>query len=750
MRTVKRICIIVSIVALLGLSSWYLLPSTIFRNARASGPLAGTPTATPTATATPVPTTPIKYIVVLMMENRTFDNLFGRFPGANGVTLPQATDPVYRDFDHQGPPVLAAIDGGKMDEFPARGQVQYTQADIPNYWSYAQHYGLGDNFFTSVASSSTPNHIAMVAAQSGGLDTSVTVKGGTFVKGGCKTTQNNIAYSRHPDTNTGYFGYGCYNINSIPQELDAAGISWRYYNGNPTWDGPGYIQDVAYSKNLVSNSNQFLSDVKHGKMAAVNWLIPPTSDQSDHPPHSLLAGQDYVTSVVNTVMQSQYWANTAIFVTWDDWGGFYDHVVPPTIDGLGLGPRTPLLVISPYAKPGYISHQLGEFSSFDKFIEADYNLPSLGQRDSLPQISNLMDYFDFQSPPQPPLILNMLPYSRMIHVIATAGGGHTHLPYIAGCITPTQGDVNTVYHFDIAYTSNSSPTESVVTIDGVNYQMNDLGKLPSNGGELYDYATKLALGTHQFSFTFSDGKTTATIPDNNTQFTGPYVETFDLTTSISTNIATFGSTVTYTTKYVSPTNTPPTLEEIDIDGIPYQMTSDGSTNYKAGVKYTYSTKSLSVGEHYYRVRFDDSNNGSDLVIQEGNSTPDITPIWLSKSSVSPTSGTGSTVFTYQTTYLDTSNEPPTQAILFVDKTHAYPMTYVSGSYNTGAIYQATVSGLSDGKHTFFFYFADAQSQWADPITKLYSGPDVGPNAHAIAPGTQINTDPTTGDGEDDS
>ncbi len=743
MRTVKRICIIVSIVALLGLGSWYLLPSAISHNAHATAATGVAPI------ATPAPTTPIKYIVVLMMENRTFDNLFGQFPKANGITLPQATDPVYRDFDHQGPPVIAAMDGGKMDEFPARGQVQYTQADIPNYWSYAQHYGLGDDFFTSVAASSTPNHIAMVASQSGGVDTSVTVRGGTFIKGGCGTTQNSVAYSRHPDTNVGNFGWACYNINSIPQELDNAGISWHYYNNTPFWNGPGFIQATRNSKNIIGNPNLFVRDVKAGKMANVTWITPPSSAQSDHPPHSLLEGQNFVTTVVNSVMNSPYWANTAIFVTWDDWGGFYDHVPPPQIDGLGLGPRTPLLVISPYAKPNYISHQLSEFSSFDKFIEEDYNLPSLNARDALPQISDLMDYFDFQSPPQPPLILNALPYSNMLHVIATAGGGGSHFPYIAGCLNPVQGDVNTTFNFDIGYTPNTPPTKSVVTIDGVDYQMSNLGKLPGNGGTLYNYSTKLGSGTHSYSFTFSDGKTTATVPDNNVSFSGPRMNGFVLTTTLSPSIALVGQKITYTTKYVSPTNTPPTLAEVDIDGIPYPMVSDGSNNYKAGVKYSYSTNSLSTGEHYYRVRFDDSPNGSDLVIQEGNSAPDITPISLSKSSVNPTSGNGSTTFTYQTTYLDTSNQPPAQALLFVDKTNSYPMTYVSGSYKTGAIYQATVTGLSSGKHTFFFSFSDSVSTWADPLSpKAYSGPDVGPNAHAIAPGTEINVDPTGDDGED--
>ena len=149
MRTLKQCCIIVAIVAILGLGSWYMLPSSISHYAHADFAARKTPTVTATLTATPNPTTPIKYIVIIMMENHTFDNYFGSYPGANGVIEPRATNPFYRDFDHNGPPLVAAMDGGKMDEFPARGQVQYTQADIPNYWSYAQHYGLGDKFFTS-------------------------------------------------------------------------------------------------------------------------------------------------------------------------------------------------------------------------------------------------------------------------------------------------------------------------------------------------------------------------------------------------------------------------------------------------------------------------------------------------------------------------------------------------------------------------------------------------------------------------
>jgi hypothetical protein len=486
--------------------------------------------------------------------------------------------------------------------------------------------------------------------------------------------------------------------------------------------------------------------VKAGNMAAVSWITPPNGS-SDHPPQFIEAGQNFVTTQVNAIMNSPYWANTAIFVTWDDWGGQYDHVPPPQVDGLGLGPRVPLLVISPYAKPGYISHKQGEFASFDKFIEEDYGLPSLNQRDSLAQTSDLMDFFDFQSPPQPPLILNQLAYSTMLIVMAASHG-------VVGCINPMQGGPADTYTFSIGYTRQTAPTVHNVTIDGVNYPMTKIGFAPDggkSGAVLYQYSTKLPVGQHTFSYTFSDGQESASIPDNGIPFSGPVVHAFGLNSGLSKNTVVYGQAVTYSATYTSPSNTPPTLTEVDIDGIPYTMTSDGSTNYSHGVKYTYSTNGLSAGEHYYRVRFDDSSDGSDLIAQEGGSAPDVTPISLTQSSVNPTSGNSSTAFTFQTTYLDTSNEAPTQALLYLDGKKSNQMNYVSGSYKTGAIYQVTLTNLSAGNHTFFFVFSDNESTWADPLyPDSYSGPNVGPNAHAIPRGTLVIPDPGASLSEDDA
>ena len=260
-------------------------------------------------------TTPIQHIVILMMENHTFDNFFGRFPGANGVTLPQATDPMPGDIDHSAPALSSALDSGKMDEFPARGDVQYTQADVPIYWQYAQQFGLGDDFFSSIAGSSTPNHVAMVASQSGGLDT-------TAFQDGCSSMPNDLAYSRNASSGASYWAYPCFDISSLPQLLEQNGISWRYYSQNHLWNAPQLIKSLAGSPDIINSAKQFVADVQAGNMANVSWLTPPPGPaQSDHPPGFEQAAQNYIVDQVNAVMNSPYWSSTAIFITWDDWGG---------------------------------------------------------------------------------------------------------------------------------------------------------------------------------------------------------------------------------------------------------------------------------------------------------------------------------------------------------------------------------------------------------------------------------------------
>jgi phospholipase C len=670
-------------------------------------------------------TTPIKHVVVIMLENHTFDNYFGRFPGVNGVTLPRASDPVRSDFNHNAAATNAAIVGGKTYGYPVRGQVQYTQADIPIYWNYATQFGLSDNFFASMTTSSSPNHMVLVTAQNGGVYE-------TGSQHGCVSAQNDLSYSQK-NTGNPYWSYPCYNINNMPNLFKPDNISWRYYATTGIWDAPNMVQPLYTSPYDVHKQGQFIQDVQSGNMADVSWITPPGHDGSDHPPSPTIPAQNYLTDQINAVMNSAYWASTAIFVTWDEWGGFYDHVSPPQIDNLGLGPRVPLLVISPYAKQGYVSHALGEFASFDKFIEENWGLSNLGQRDANPTIGDLMDFFDFSQTPQSPYIQQHLPYARVLRVPTAV---------VVSTVNPPVGGLNISYHFDVVYMLSQTPAVHNVIIDGTNTQAMSVVGPAGGGGTLYEYTTKLGIGLHNASFTFSNGSGgTATLPYNGVPFSGPQVSPFQVNITAPAAVAQPGQPVTYKATYISPSNTAPTRTEVDIDGIPYTMTPSGGTNYAKGVSYTYTTSSLSVGDHWYRYSFDD---GSDLAIYEGSVKPQITTLLLSNSSVSPTSGPSSTTFTFKITYTNTANVTPTQALLYVDNT-SYAMSYVSGSNITGALYQVQTT-LPSGNHKFFFVFNTNQTAWADPFAPaVYQGPNVGASAKAIKPGSIIIN---SGDGDD--
>jgi len=371
---------------------------------------------------------------------------------------------------------------------------------------------------------------------------------------------------------------------------------------------------------------------------------------------------------------------------------------------------------------------LGEFASFDKFIESNWNLPDLGQRDANPNISNLMDFFDFSQTLQPPFIQQHLPYARVLRV-PTAG--------VVSTVNPPVGGPNITYHFDVVYMLSQTPTTHNVTIDGTNtFPMSVVGPA-GGGGTLYEYSTKLSTGIHNATFTFSDGSGgTTTLPYNGVPFSGPQVSPFQLNITAPVAVAQPNDAITYKATYISPTNTAPTVTAVDIDGVPFTMTSTGGTDYAKGVTYTFTTSSLSIGDHWYRYRFDDSANGSDLAIYEGSVKPAITPLLLSQSSVAPTSGPSSTIFIFQTTYTNSANIAPVQALLYVDN-KALSMSYASGSYNTGALYQLQTT-LPSGNHSFFFVFSGNQTSWADPFAPaVFQGPNVGASATAIKPGTTI-------------
>lgn len=676
-------------------------------------------------------TTPISHIVVIMEENHTFDSLFGTFPGANGVTEPQAANPLSSDIDHQGPAAIAAIDGGKMDGFNARGEVQYTQSDIPTYWAYAKQFGLGDNFFSSDAEESTPNHLSMFAGQTGGMD-------GVSIDG-CTGPQSEILHSRSVSGQE-FWGYPCYNMSSLPTLLDAASVSWKYYSSTGIWDAPLFLQSYYKSPNNIRKTGQFVSDVQSGNLASVSFVMPTGGDVSDHPPAHIQIAQNWVAGQINAIMKSAYWQSTAIFLTWDDWGGFYDHVAPPTLDSDGLGPRAPLIVISPYAKSGYIGHNQGEFASFDKFIEEDFGLGNLGQRDSLPQTGDLMDFFDFTQTPQPPFLVKNLPNASPLLFTPSSGDTVAGIA-IQGSIQPEVASYGQTILFSIVYAGAMPPTVNNVVIDSVAYPMTAKGpiKQGSISGELYQYSTVLPPGAHKthFSFTAPNG-VSDTAPENVSDYANPVVAPFSLvTTASNTGAVLTGQLSTFSVVYTSPAGLPPTEAFVDIDGVANAMTPNGS-NWQAGVTFTY-TATLATALHFTRYRF---NDGSGEIAFVGTDAPAVSPLLLINGKVSPTSGNTGTIFTFTTTYKNSIGDAPTSAIALVDGTLSFPMTFVSGNYKKGALFSVSTT-LPTGNHTFTFVFYDSTmnpvAAWGEPTSpSVFAGPNVGASATPIPAGTIIS------------
>jgi len=441
--------------------------------------------------AQPIAATPIQHIIMIVQENRSFDHYFGIYPGANGIpsgvcnpiapTVPSegCVVPYYDPHDvnvgggHSDvAQQLSLNDGittarmngyvvaerfylcglnksfcgtGLLPEYDVMGYK--TAAEIPNYWKYAQNFVLQDNMFESVRGWSVAAHYSMASEWSAGCTN-------PSLASSCKTTAGVLA----PKAGTTLPWVNLFQL------LDSQEISWKYYLGQglepdcdeeegtcapqpqtaavpSLWNpAPYFTSVIAHGGAYLAAHNppldQFLTDVAGGKLPQVAWLVP-SQIFSEHPSAGITAGMDYVTSVVNAVMQSPYWSNTAIFLTWDDNGGFYDHVDPPNVDMsatgsskiFGYGIRVPGLLISAYARPGYIDHSLLSFDSYATFIENNFmkgtrlNPAAFGNPDSRPDlrdsltsvtylngqtapVGSLMNEFDFSQTPLPPLLLS--------------------------------------------------------------------------------------------------------------------------------------------------------------------------------------------------------------------------------------------------------------------------------------------------------------------------------------------------------
>jgi phospholipase C len=385
----------------------------------------------------------INHVIWIVQENRTFDNYFGTYLGADGIPpatclpkLPGSKDCVkpfhmplgapYCDLNHSWQVAHAAYDSGRMDGFVWAEGSAFTmgyldEGDIPNYWDYARHFTLCDRYFSSLNGPSLPNHVYTVAAQSGGL----TNNAGTL-----------DAVREALDNPDGF------SFASIVDLFATTNLSWKYYlETQPVPPGMEHRDYLRYPdphhfslwnplvgfKAIRANPslmahlvdlNEYFQDLRGGTLPQVSWIIPDTQD-SEHPIQPAAQGMWYVTKLINALMNSPYWKDTAVFLTWDDYGGFYDHVEPPQLDAFGYGPRVPMIVISPYAKPDFISHEVYDFTSTLKFMEVRWGLGHLTARDD--RAADMLDCFDFDQAPNAPEVIPV-PSTYTSHYIGPGCG----------------------------------------------------------------------------------------------------------------------------------------------------------------------------------------------------------------------------------------------------------------------------------------------------------------------------------------
>ena len=436
-------------------AAWQFWPSsggaTSARNSRS--PTTASPGPSSPTPAQVGPDSPIKHVIFLVKENHSFDNYFGKYPGADGATVgktlqcdnnlaPGPTVPltpapyVYpHDLGHAFDPGLISIDGGKMDGFNCvtlgddlTGYTQFDRSTLPVYWALADRFVLADHFFTSMFGPTFPEHLYTVAAQSYGIvdNKSTTDHPGNYCDDPTeytkrfpieKLSQNDIntimdLEDHRDDDPSSLFKIAqywvdtrtCVNIKTLPDELEQAGITWKYYANPDVWMNA--LQAIRHIRNgplwsKVQPPDTILQDLQNDSLPAVSWLIPPEGDPNEHPGAgvNICEGENWTVQYLNAIFQSDAWPSTAIVIVWDDFGGFYDHVKPPHYDIMGLGPRTPALIVSPYTRAGEnaaggsIDSTVYEFSSVLRFVEQLHGLKPLTDRDA--QASPLAGAFDF-------------------------------------------------------------------------------------------------------------------------------------------------------------------------------------------------------------------------------------------------------------------------------------------------------------------------------------------------------------------
>ncbi|MCW2909931.1 MAG: hypothetical protein JWL68_4720 [Actinomycetia bacterium] len=424
----------------------------------------------------------IKHVIVVTQENRSFDSYFGTYPGADGIPMSHGVPTVcvphpaggctrpYRDRadvngggPHGEPNAVADVGGGTMDGFIRQRDAAHqtcrvpndpacvvgatpdvmgyhTGAEIPNYWTYARDFVLNDHMFEPVKSWSLPDHLYMVSAWSARCRNRSPHSCVNDIVGPYKNHQFGKAVQQELATGQTSIDLAWTDITWL---LYTHHVSWRSYVQNGAqpdcgndsaetcapvrqnartpgiWNPLPMFGDVQHDHQAgdIQPLGSYFSAAAAGRLPAVSWITPSAPD-SEHPPASVHQGQAYVTSIVNAAMKSPDWKSTAIFLSWDDWGGFYDHVVPPRVDRNGYGLRVPAMVISPYARKGYIDHQTLSSDAYLKFIEDDFlggarldpatdgrADPRPDVRENSPDLGTMTQDFNFSQPPRAPVLL---------------------------------------------------------------------------------------------------------------------------------------------------------------------------------------------------------------------------------------------------------------------------------------------------------------------------------------------------------
>jgi phospholipase C len=416
-----------------------LILLTVLSGCTHSAPVASIPVTTGAAQSlirSSAPSSKIQHVVIIIQENRSVDNLFQFLRGADtqsfglnsqGQEVPLRPISMTAPYNigHVHTSWLTEYNNGAMNGFDletCRGKCPTSDAaygyvprsEVEPYYTMAKAYTFADEMFQTNQGPSFPAHQYLISGTST-LNNSTTdraadnpLTANAKLTGGCDSPAGSLVavINMRGGEPEALRAFPCFKRKALMNELDQAGLSWRYYQatrGPGLWNAVNAVYSIwsnqsEFNANVVAPSSKVLTDIAHKQLADVVW-VTPTQAASDHPRETDGSGPSWVASVVNAIGQSQYWNTTAIFVTWDDWGGWYDHVTPQIFNSYELGFRVPLIVISPYARVHYVSHSPHEFGSMLKFTEKIFGLRSLETTDE--RSDDLFDCFDFNKQPAP-------------------------------------------------------------------------------------------------------------------------------------------------------------------------------------------------------------------------------------------------------------------------------------------------------------------------------------------------------------